>query len=97
MTTDSNVINGVSTLSMYSTGTSYQHGEAVTSWSVFNQAVCDTTRTKTVVAAMPIINEPAHNYKTMWTILTTHALGQLHTVVTFNEQLYCKAKSLGWF
>ena len=50
---------------------------------------------------MPIINSPAHDYDTIWTVLQnchkmTTKLGQRYTIITFDEQLYCKAKMLQW-
>ena len=53
----------------------------------------------TVVGLMPILNAPAHEFDTLWTVLQnckamTKKIGEKYTVITFDEQLYCKAKML---
>ena len=69
--------------------------------SGFNQLMSKSDRQKAVAGMMPIKNSPAHNYDTIWTVLQnchqmTTQLGQRYTVITFDEQLYCKAKMLQW-
>lgn len=75
--------------------------QVVPSWSGFNHLMSKSDHPKTVAGMMPIINSPAHDYDTLWTVLQncqkmTKKLGQRYTVVTFDEQLYCKAKMLQW-
>lgn len=50
---------------------------------------------------MPILNAPAHDFDTLWTVLQncqamTKKIGEKYTVITVDEQLYCKAKMLQW-
>ena len=54
-----------------------------------------------MIGFLPIINAPAHDYDTPWTVIErsrrmTRQLGQKYSVITFDEQLYCKAKTLQW-
>ena len=76
-------------------------GEVVPSWSGFNQLMSKSDHLKTVIGIMLILNSPAHDYDTIWTVLQdchkmSKGLGQKYTVITFDEQLYCKAKMLQW-
>ena len=70
--------------------------------TAFNQCVSEIKPTRTTVGSMPIISEAAHAFDTIWTVIQscqkmTAALGQKYIVITFDEQLYCKAKRLQWF
>lgn len=70
-------------------------------WSGFNQQVTMVNPPTTVVGNMPIIKKAAHDFDTIWTVMqncqaVTKKLGQQYTVITFDEQLYCKAKMLQW-
>ena len=76
--------------------------QQVPGWSEFNRVVPKVNPTKTIAGLMPIINEPAHNFYAIWTVIQncqkmTNALKQKFTVLTFDEQLYCKAKLLQWY
>lgn len=80
---------------------SHSEDQHVPGWTAFNQRVSDVNPAKTTVGPMPIINEPAHEFDTIWTVIQncqrmTAALEQTYTVLTFDEQLYCKAKMLQW-
>ena len=46
-----------------------EKSEVVPSWSGFNQLMSKSDRQKTVAGMMPIINSPAHDYDTIWTVL----------------------------
>jgi len=63
--------------------------------------VINATPEETMIGCLPIINAPAHDYDTLWTVIErsrrmTRQLGQKYSVITFDEQLYCKAKMLQW-
>ena len=78
------------------------HNQQVPGWSGFNQVVSKVNPTKIIVGLMSVINEPAHNFDTIWTAIQnyqkmTSALKQKFTILTFDEQLYCKAKMLQWY
>ena len=71
-------------------------------WTAFKQRVSEINPTRTAIGSMPISSEAAHEFDTIWTVIQncqkmTAALGQKYTVITFDEQLYCKAKMLQWF
>lgn len=76
----------------------------VPAWTAFNQML-DVSGKDTPVSRighLPIINAPAHEYDVIWTVINrsidiTKALGQEFTIITFDEQLYSKAKQLQWF
>ena len=66
-------------------------------WSGFNAMVINATPEETMIGCLPIINAPAHDYDTLWNVIErsrrmTRQLGQKYSVITFDEQLYCKAK-----
>eukprot|EP00745_Piridium_sociabile_P034091 TRINITY_DN5858_c0_g1_i7.p1 TRINITY_DN5858_c0_g1~~TRINITY_DN5858_c0_g1_i7.p1 ORF type:complete len:942 (+),score=252.29 TRINITY_DN5858_c0_g1_i7:556-3381(+) len=47
------------------------------------------------------MDAPAHHFSTIWTVMQnckamTEKLGEKYTVITYDEQLYCKAKMLQW-
>ena len=73
----------------------------VPSWSGFNHLMTESDHQTTIAGVMPIINSPAHDYDTIWTVMQnchkmTTSLGQMYTIITFDEQLYSKAKMLQW-
>ena len=75
--------------------------KAIPSWSGFNQKISTSDKPKTVIGHMPIINAPAHDNDVIWTVMQncmgmTSELHQKYTIITFDEQLYCKAKMLQW-
>lgn len=76
--------------------------QPVPAWTGFNQRTIKDTQDTTTMGYLPIINAPAHERDTLWTVIgrcvrITHELnaGQ-STVLTFDEQLYAKAKELQW-
>lgn len=80
----------------------HHNHQVIPAWTAYNQqmtAVKDTT--KTVIGHMPIIRAPAHEFDTVWTVIlrakrVSQFLGQVHTVITFDQALYYKAKELTW-
>ena len=84
-----------------SANTSKQH---VPAWTAFNQTLDTSGKDVPVsrVGHLPIINAPAHEYDVIWTVMNrsmdiAKALGQEYAIITFDEQLYSKAKQLQWF
>lgn len=75
--------------------------QTIPGWSGFNQKFTFSHKETTAIGNMPIIKSPAHEYDTLWTVINkcmgmTQKLCQMYTVITFDEQLYCKAKMLQW-
>ena len=73
----------------------------VPGWTGFNQLLSRSAQTPTVVGPLPIVNAPAHEFETLWTVISkcqamTHSRQAQYTVVTLDEALYCKAKMLQW-
>jgi hypothetical protein len=73
----------------------------IPAWSGFNQKVSKNDSPQTEVGPLPIINAPAHDFDTIWTVVKkceamTKQLHGIHTVITFDEALYSKAKLLQW-
>ena len=55
----------------------------------------------TIVGPLPIVNAPAHDFETLWTVIlrckaVTRVRNGKYTIVTFDEGLYNKAKMLQW-
>ncbi len=77
-------------------------GTGVPSWTGYNQVVTTVSEELTTVGYLPILNAPAHDKDTLWTVLMRclHISLILNpgqsTVVPFDEQLYSKAKELQW-
>ena len=76
--------------------------QPVPAWTCFNQRTIKYTLDTTTVGYLPIINTPAHERDTLWTVIAqclriTHELnaGQ-STVLTFDEQLYANVNELQW-
>ena len=71
-------------------------------WTGFNQSVSEKSSEVTTVGYLPILNAPAHDKDTLWTVILrciklSDILNQGQTtVLTLDEQLYCKAKMLQW-
>jgi hypothetical protein len=68
----------------------------VPAWTGFNQVTSNVHSNVVDVGYMPIIPEPAD---TVYTVLArckyiAKSLGQRHTVVIFDQALYCKAKEI---
>ena len=79
----------------------YQEDQKVPSWTGFNHIMSSVKYSKTIVGPLLLINESAHDFDTIWTVVNncktmTEKLGQTYTVITFDQQLYCKAKMLQW-
>jgi len=78
-------------------------GQAVPAWTGFNQITtdCDTPEICST-GYLPLINAPAHEYDTLWTvILRCMKISEImnpgqSTVITLDQQLYCKVKELQW-
>ena len=76
--------------------------QKIPGWSGFNQLTTDKEQPEvTIVGPLPIVNAPAHEYETLWTVLRrcqamTALRGGIYTVVTMDEGLYNKAKMLQW-
>jgi hypothetical protein len=75
--------------------------QQVPGWSGFNQLLSTNVSQPTIVGPLPIINAPAHEFDTLWTvILQCQAMTKLregkYTVITMDEALYNKAKMLQW-
>ena len=71
-------------------------------WTGFNSIVSRAVSDKTRVGLLPLINAPAHESDTMWTVIQRCLKisekvnpGQ-STVLTLDQQLYSKAKELRW-
>ena len=71
-------------------------------WTGFNQIVSEKSSEVTSIGYLPILNAPAHDNDTLWTVILrcmklSDILNQGQTtVLTLDEQLYCKAKMLQW-
>ncbi|CAH3114284.1 unnamed protein product, partial [Pocillopora meandrina] len=76
--------------------------QKIPGWSGFNQLTTDKEQPEvTIVGPLPIVNAPAHEYETLWTVLRrcqamTALRGGIYTVVTMDGGLYNKAKMLQW-
>lgn len=73
----------------------------IPSWTAFNQCISEDGKPRTTVGYCPIIPNPAHEYDTLWTVITrckmiSDHLKQDYTVITFDEALYSKVKILMW-
>ena len=68
----------------------------VPGWNGYNQKVCNIG--STTDSSWPNAYD---EFSTIWTVMQnckamTEKLGQKYTVITYDEQLYCKAKMLQW-
>ena len=76
--------------------------QSVPSWTGFNSAIFNDMRAKSNIGYLPIINAPAHEDNTLWTVIQRclHISDSLNsgqsTVLTSDQQLYCKGKELQW-
>ena len=74
---------------------------SIPAWTSFNQAVDETDVEVSVTGYLPIIPSPATEYDTVWTVLKqcmaiTQHFQLANTVITFDEGLYHKARTLAW-
>ena len=70
-------------------------------WSAFNALITPTTAPLTSIGYCPIIPSSPTEYSTVYTVMKTvqnmmKDLQQKHTVLTFDEAIYCKAKEIQW-
>ena len=75
--------------------------QTIPGWTGFNQALSKSDEKPTVVGPLPIVNAPAHEFETLWTVILkcqamTHLRQGLYNVITLDEALYCKAKMIQW-
>jgi hypothetical protein len=75
--------------------------QTIPGWTGFNQVLSKSDEKPTVVGPLPIVNAPAHQFETLWTVILkcqamTHLRHGLYSVITLDEALYCKAKMLQW-
>lgn len=77
-------------------------GATVPAWTGFNQLTSTNDEETVAVGYLPLINAAAHETDTLWTAMMrcvniSNAVnpGQ-STVITFDQQLYCRAKELQW-
>ena len=80
-----------------------QHPEIqqVPGWSGYNQMLSSDKSQTTMVGPVPIINEPAHEFETLWMVIQkckamTKLRNGSYTVVTMDKGLYNKAMMLQW-
>lgn len=76
--------------------------DAVPAWTGFNQKTTQDQHELCTIGYLPLINAQAHENNTLWTVMMrclriSRILnpGQ-STVITLDQQLYCKAKELQW-
>ena len=75
--------------------------QKIPGWSGFNQLLSTDESQVTIVGPLPIVNAPAHEFETLWTVILrckamTRVRNGKYTVVTMDEGLYYKAKMLQW-
>ena len=75
--------------------------KSIPGWTGFNQLLSTEKPQVTVVGPLPIVNAPAHEFETLWTVILrckamTHLRNGKFTVITMDEGLYNKAKMLQW-
>lgn len=74
----------------------------IPAWTGFNQVTTQDQNELCTIGYLPLINAPAHENNTLWTVMMrclriSNMLnpGQ-STVITLDQQLYCKGKELQW-
>ena len=75
--------------------------QTVPSWSAFNALISPTTTPLTSIGYCPMIASSPTKYSTVYTVMKTvqnmiKDLQQKHTVLTFDEAIYSKAKEIQW-
>lgn len=75
--------------------------QRVPGWTEFNSVMSSNTQPVTNAGFLPMINQPAHEYDTLYTVLIrcmniSKFLNLSHTVITVDQALYCKLKQLTW-
>ena len=71
--------------------------QTVPAWTAFNSLVTSSTTPLTSIGYCPMIPSPATEYSTIYIVMKTvqnmmKTLQQKHTILTFDEAIYCKAK-----
>ena len=66
--------------------------QVVPGWSGFNQKISTADPPLTKIGPMPILNDPAHDFSMIWTVMQKcqammKKLGEKFTIFTFDEQL----------
>ena len=79
-----------------------QGSQHVPNWSGFHRATTTESPEVTKAGFLPIIQQPAHEYDTLNTVILrcmdiSKSLHQTNTVITVDQALYCKIKELLWF
>ena len=75
--------------------------QRVPGWSAFNAIVSANESAVTNVGYCPCIPSTPTEYSTVYTVMKTvqkmmKRLNQKHSVITFDEAIYCKAKEVQW-
>ena len=75
--------------------------QSVPGWSAFNALISTNEPDITNIGYCPVIPSPPTEYSTVYTVMKTvqkmmRRLNQKHSVITFDEAIYCKAKEIQW-
>ena len=75
--------------------------QTIPSWTAFNAIVTTSKSEVTSVGYCPMIPASPTEYSTVYTVMKTvqnmmKTLEQQHSVITFDEAIYCKAKEIQW-
>ena len=75
--------------------------QTIPSWTEFNAIVTTSKSEVTSVGYCPMIPASPTEYSTVYTVMKTvqnmmKTLEQQHSVITFDEAIYCKAKEIQW-
>ena len=81
--------------------TTTEHVHPIPSWSGFNVKIADEAPPLTSVGYCPMINGSPTEYTTIYSVMKNaqammDALGQKHSVITFDLAIYMKAKEIQW-
>lgn len=78
------------------------NSDDVPAWTGFNQVTTQDKHEVCTIGYLPLLNAPAHANDTLWTVMMRCLRisniinpGQ-STVITLDQQLYCKAKEIQW-
>jgi len=80
---------------------SRQDSDMKSSWTVFNQNISSKEMEQTTVGYLPIALAPVHHFEMLNTVVRrclhiSKQFGQLYTVLTVDQALYCKLMELKW-
>ena len=75
--------------------------QTVPSWTAFNAIITSSTADVTSIGYCPMIPASPTEYNTVFTVMKTvqtmmKTIGQQHSVITFDEAIYSKAKEIQW-